>query len=88
MFHNLVLFIYGIFCLYERGNLMFLQKYKGLILGIVGAVIGGISWVYLKDLDYIYRACLKLFSVTLIIIGWVNACNSNHFYKKKENNNV
>ncbi|MEM5602816.1 hypothetical protein AAHB52_29080 [Bacillus toyonensis] len=62
---------------------MFLQKYKGLILGIVGAVIGVISWVYLKDLDYIYRACLKLFSVTLIIIGWVIACNSNHFYKKR-----
>ncbi|EJS68070.1 hypothetical protein ICU_02667 [Bacillus cereus BAG2X1-1] len=32
---------------------MFLQKYKGLNLGIVGAVIGVISWVYLKDLDYI-----------------------------------
>ncbi|MED0988312.1 hypothetical protein [Bacillus nitratireducens] len=67
---------------------MFLQKYKGLILGIVGAVIGVISFVYLKDLDYIYRACLKLFSITLIIIGWVIACNSNHFYKKKGKNNV
>ncbi|WP_142330121.1 hypothetical protein [Bacillus pseudomycoides] len=62
---------------------MFLQKYKGLILGIVGAVIGVISFVYLKDLDYIYKTCLKLFSVTLIIIGWVIACDSNHFYKKR-----
>ncbi|MBE7122172.1 hypothetical protein [Bacillus cereus] len=62
---------------------MFLQKYKGLILGIVGAVICILSFLYLKDLDYIYRACLKLFSITLIIIGWVIACNSNHFYKKR-----
>ncbi|MBG9687610.1 hypothetical protein QRE62_00910 (plasmid) [Bacillus mycoides] len=67
---------------------MFLQKYKGLILGIVGAVICVISFVYLKDLDYIYKACLKLFSITLIIIGWVIVCDSDHFYKKKENNNV
>ncbi|PGT89893.1 hypothetical protein [Bacillus thuringiensis] len=67
---------------------MFLQKYKGLILGIVGAVILALSVIYLKDLDYIYRACLKLFSLTLIIIGWVIASDSNHFYKKKENNNV
>ena len=32
---------------------MFLQKYKGLIIGIIGAVMGVISFVYLKDLDYI-----------------------------------
>ena len=67
---------------------MFLQKYKGLILGIVGAVILALSVIYLKDLDYTYKACIKMFSLTLIIIGWVIACNSNHFYKKKENNNV
>ncbi|HGE5782852.1 MULTISPECIES: hypothetical protein [Bacillus] len=63
---------------------MFLQKYKGLILGIVGAVLGVISFVYLKDLDYIYKTCLKLFSVTLIIIGWGIASDSNHYYKKRE----
>ncbi|MDM5152624.1 hypothetical protein QUF88_01220 [Bacillus sp. DX1.1] len=62
---------------------MFIQKYKGLILGIVGAVILALSVIYLKDLDYIYRACIKIFSLTLIIIGWVIACNSNHFYKKR-----
>ncbi|EMY5506100.1 hypothetical protein COM04_26535 [Bacillus wiedmannii] len=66
---------------------MFLQKYKGLILGIVGAVLGVISFVYLKDLDYIYKTGLKLLSVTLIVIGWVIACDSTRFYKK-ENNNV
>ncbi|EOP55834.1 hypothetical protein KOY_00705 [Bacillus cereus VDM021] len=32
---------------------MFFQKYKGLILGIVGAVILALSVIYLKDLDYI-----------------------------------
>ncbi|PQZ47925.1 hypothetical protein CQZ94_28450 [Bacillus sp. MYb209] len=67
---------------------MFLKKYKGLILGIVGAVIFSLSVIYLKDLDYIYRACLKLFSITLVIIGWCIVDDSDHFYKKKENNNV
>ena len=63
---------------------MFLQKYKGLIIGIIGAVMGVISFVYLKDLDYIYKTCLKLFSVTLIVIGWVITSNSDYFYKKKK----
>lgn len=67
---------------------MFLQKYKGLILGIVGAVIFSLSVSYLKDLDYIYMACLKLFSITLVIIGWGIVDDSDHFYKKKENNSV
>lgn len=62
---------------------MFLQKYKGLILGIVGAVLGVISFVYLKDLDYIYKTGLKLLSVTLIVIGWGIACDSTRFYKKR-----
>ncbi|MEM5635469.1 hypothetical protein AAHH71_30960 [Bacillus toyonensis] len=62
---------------------MFLQKYKGLIIGIIGAVIGVISFVYLKDLDYIYKTCLKVFSVTLIVIGWVITSNSDYFYKKR-----
>lgn len=32
---------------------MFIQNYKGLMLGVVGAVLGVISFVYFKDLDYI-----------------------------------
>ncbi|PEU19238.1 MULTISPECIES: hypothetical protein [unclassified Bacillus (in: firmicutes)] len=67
---------------------MFLQKYKGLILGIVGVVIEVISFVYLKDLDYMYLTCLKLFSAILILIGWVISCDSNPLYKKKDNNDV
>lgn len=67
---------------------MFLQKYKGLILGIVGAVIYILSVFYLTDLDYMYKTCIKLFSAILIIIGWVIACESNSFYKKKGNNDV
>ncbi|PGE58426.1 hypothetical protein [Bacillus toyonensis] len=67
---------------------MFLQKYKGLIIGIIGAVIGILSFFYLKDLDYMYRLGLRLFSITLITIGWIIAENSNHFYKKKDNGNV
>ncbi|PGB76526.1 hypothetical protein COM13_28675 [Bacillus pseudomycoides] len=67
---------------------MFLQKYKGLILGIIGAVIYVLSVLYLRDLDYIYKTCIKLFSAILIIIGWVIACESKPFYKKKGNNDV
>ncbi|MFJ8456061.1 hypothetical protein [Bacillus paramycoides] len=63
---------------------MFLQKYKGLIIGIIGAVIGVLSFFYLKDLDYVYRLGLRLFSITLITIGWIIVENSNHFYKKRE----
>ncbi|MED2184294.1 hypothetical protein [Bacillus wiedmannii] len=62
---------------------MFLQKYKGLIIGVIGAVIGILSFFYLKDLDYMYRLGLRLFSITLITIGWIIVENSNHFYKKR-----
>ncbi|SDD51597.1 hypothetical protein SAMN04487767_106293, partial [Bacillus wiedmannii] len=46
------------------------------------------SFFYLKDLDYMYRLGLRLFSITLITIGWIIVENSNHFYKKKDNGNV
>lgn len=74
--------------MHERGNYMFLQKYKGLIIGLIGAVIGILSFFYLKDLDYMYRLGLRLFSITLITIGWIIVENSNHFYKNKDNGNV
>ncbi|WP_261782818.1 hypothetical protein [Bacillus sp. 6YEL31] len=67
---------------------MFLQKYKGLIIGIIGAVIGILSFFYLKDLDYMYRLGLRLFSITLITIGWIIVENSNRFYKKKGENDM
>ncbi len=67
---------------------MFLQKYKGLIIGIIGAVIGILSFFYLKDLDYVYRLGLRLFSITLITIGWIIVENSNHFYKKGRERHV
>jgi hypothetical protein len=67
---------------------MFFQKYKGLIIGIIGGIMTVISFLYFQDLDFIYRTGLKIFSVSLIVIGGIIVENSNHYDKNKENNNL
>ncbi|HDX9579205.1 TPA: hypothetical protein ROX88_002779 [Bacillus pseudomycoides] len=67
---------------------MFFQKYKGSILAIVGAVIYMVTTLYFKDLEYVYRVCIKISAVIMIIIGGIMIGESNRFYKKQRNNNV
>ncbi|WP_242217693.1 hypothetical protein [Bacillus cereus group sp. BfR-BA-01380] len=67
---------------------MFFQKYKGSILAIVGAVIYMITTLYFKDLEYVYRVCIKILAGIMIIIGGIMIEESNRFYKKQRDNNV
>ncbi|WP_020060287.1 hypothetical protein [Bacillus sp. 123MFChir2] len=67
---------------------MFFQKYKGLILTIVGAVIYMVTTLYFKDLEYVYRVCIKIFAAIMIIVGAIMIEDSNRFYKKQRDNNV
>ncbi|ENQ3080397.1 hypothetical protein ACEOWG_003689 [Bacillus cereus] len=62
---------------------MFFQKYKGLILAIAGAVIYIVTTLYLKDLEYVYRVCIKISAGIMIVVGGIIVEDSNRFYKKK-----
>lgn len=67
---------------------MFFQKYKGLILAIAGAVIYMVTTLYFKDLEYVYRVCIKISAGVMIIIGGIMIEGSNRFYKKQRDNKV
>lgn len=67
---------------------MFFQKYKGLILAIAGAVIYMVTTLYFKDLEYVYRVCIKISAGIMIIIGGIMIEGSNRFYKKQRDNKV
>ncbi|WP_035436018.1 hypothetical protein [Bacillus sp. UNC322MFChir4.1] len=67
---------------------MFFQKYKGSILAIAGAVIYMVTTLYFKDLEYVYRVCIKISAGIMIIIGGIMIEESNRFYKKQRDNNV
>lgn len=67
---------------------MFFQKYKGSILAIAGAVIYMVTTLYFKDLEYVYRVCIKISAGIMIIIGGIMIEGSNRFYKKQRDNKV
>lgn len=67
---------------------MFFQKYKGLILAIAGAVIYIVTTLYFKDLEYVYKICIKISAVIMIIVGGIIVEDANRFYKKQRDNNV
>ncbi|KEK25341.1 hypothetical protein [Bacillus gaemokensis] len=63
---------------------MFLHKYKGLILAIVGVAIYIFVALYLQNLAYTYKFCIKIFAALLVLIGWVIVSETKHSYKKTE----
>ncbi|MEH7461676.1 hypothetical protein V7166_06075 [Bacillus thuringiensis] len=67
---------------------MFFQKYKGLILAIAGAVIYIVTTLYFKDLEYVYKICIKISAGIMIIVGGIIVEDANRFYKKQRDNNV
>ncbi|WP_459501802.1 hypothetical protein [Bacillus sp. C1] len=62
---------------------MFLKKYNGLLLAIVGAAIAVFAVLYLQHLPYIYKLCIKIFAALLVMIGWTIASETKHSYKKE-----
>lgn len=67
---------------------MLIKKYKGLMLAITGCIIGVFSVFYLQDLAYPYKLGIKIFAALLVMIGWTIISESDHFYKKKRDNDV
>ena len=63
---------------------MFFQKYKGLIMVVLSAVIHVVITLYFENSEYIWRVAIKLFAIILFIIGWCFVFESNRYYKKTE----